>query len=99
MSDPPGALRTVYLGTSEFAAAMLRRLAASPYRPALVVSRPDRPAGRGRRMSPPAVAQTARELGIELDQPASIGADDARARVAAARPDVVVVCAFGALIR
>jgi methionyl-tRNA formyltransferase len=41
----------------------------------------------------------ARELGIEVDQPASVNADDARARIAAAEPEAVVVCAFGALIK
>ena len=41
-------MRIVYLGTSDFAAAILRRLAAGPHRPVLVVTRPDRPAGRGR---------------------------------------------------
>jgi methionyl-tRNA formyltransferase len=56
-------VRTVYLGTSEFAASVLRRLAASEHRPALVVTRPDRPRGRGRRMAAPPVAEVARELG------------------------------------
>jgi methionyl-tRNA formyltransferase len=92
-------VRTVYLGTSEFAAAVLERLAASPHRPELVVTRPDRPRGRGRRVTPPPVALTARELGIEVDQPASVNDADARARIAQAAPDVVVVCAFGALIK
>jgi len=92
-------VRTVYLGTSPFAATVLERLAASPHRPALVVTRPDRPAGRGRRLQAPPVAQTARELGLELDQPASVNADEARARIAAAEPETVVVCAFGALIK
>ncbi len=92
-------MRTVYLGTSEFASAVLRRLADSPHRPSLVVTRPDRRKGRGRRLSPPPVADTARELGIDLDQPASVNDDDARARIAAAAPEAVVVCAFGALIR
>jgi methionyl-tRNA formyltransferase len=92
-------LRTVYLGTSDFAAAVLERLASSPHRPALVVTRPDAPKGRGRAVSPPPVADTARALGLELDQPASVNDDDARARIAAAEPDVVVVCAFGALIK
>ena len=46
----------VYLGTSPFAAVVLRRLAASPFAPALVVAPPDRPKGRGRRLSAPAVA-------------------------------------------
>jgi methionyl-tRNA formyltransferase len=92
-------LRTVYLGTSDFAAAVLERLAGSDHRPALVVTRPDAPKGRGRAVSPPPVADTARALGLELDQPASVNDDDARARIAAAEPDVVVVCAFGALIK
>jgi methionyl-tRNA formyltransferase len=92
-------LRTVYLGTSDFAAAVLERLAGSPHRPALVVTRPDAPKGRGRAVSPPPVADTARALGLELDQPASVNDDEARARIAAAQPDAVVVCAFGALIK
>ena len=92
-------MRTVYLGTSAFAAAVLRTLAGSPHRPALVVTRPDRPAGRGRRLVAPPVADAARELGIELDQPESVNGEDARARIAAAAPEVVCVCAFGALIK
>ena len=92
-------MRTVYLGTSEFAAAVLERLAASPHRPQLVVTRPDRPQGRGRRLTPPPVALRAGELGIEIDQPASVNDAEARARIAAAKPDVLVVCAFGALIK
>jgi methionyl-tRNA formyltransferase len=92
-------LRTVFLGTSDFAAAVLERLAGSPHRPALVVTRPDAPKGRGRALSPPPVAERARALGLQLDQPASVNEDDARARIAAAQPDVVVVCAFGALIK
>jgi len=91
--------RTVFLGTSGFAAAVLDRLADSPHRPQLVVTRPDRPAGRGRRLSAPPVAHAARALGLELDQPANVNADEARERIAAADPDVVIVCAFGALIR
>jgi len=92
-------VRTVYLGTSEFAAAVLRRLAASRHRPVLVVTRPDRPRGRGRRLASPPVADAARELGIALDQPASVGEERARARIADSRPDVICVCAFGALIK
>jgi methionyl-tRNA formyltransferase len=91
-------VRTVYLGTSEFAAVVLRRLAESAHRPELVVTRPDRPRGRGRKLSPPPVADAARELGIALDQPASVNAPEAIATIARARPDVVLVCAFGALI-
>jgi methionyl-tRNA formyltransferase len=92
-------VRTVYLGTSDFAAAILRRLADSPHRPQLVVTRPDRPKGRGRKLQSPPVADAARELGIELDQPADVNGEEARARISAAQPDAVIVCAFGALIK
>jgi methionyl-tRNA formyltransferase len=92
-------LTTAYLGTSAFAAAVLERLAASDHRPALVVTRPDRAAGRGRRLTPPPVATAARELGLELFQPESINTAEAGARVAASGADVVVVCAFVALIK
>jgi methionyl-tRNA formyltransferase len=91
--------RTVFLGTSDFAAAVLDRLADSPHRPQLVVTRPDRPAGRGRKLSAPPVADAARALGLELSQPDNVNADEARVRIAAAEPDVVLVCAFGALLR
>jgi methionyl-tRNA formyltransferase len=92
-------LITVYLGTSEFAATVLRRLAASAHRPALVVTRPDRRRGRGRRLAAPPVADAARELGIELFQPDDVNDDAARARIAAEQPAAVCVCAFGALIK
>ena len=92
-------MRTVFLGTSEFAAAILRTLARSPHRPELVVTRPDRPRGRGRKLAAPPVALTARELGLELDQPVAVNDEPARARIAAAAPEAVLVCAFGALIK
>jgi methionyl-tRNA formyltransferase len=92
-------LRTVYLGTSAFAAAILERLADSAHRPALVVTRPDAPKGRGRSVGPPPVAECARRLGLELDQPQAVNEDAARERIAAARPEALIVCAFGALIK
>jgi methionyl-tRNA formyltransferase len=92
-------VQTVYLGTSDFAAAVLERLAASEHRPALVVTRPDRPRGRGRHLAPPPVAEASRALGIEVHQPESVNDDAARERIAAARPDAVCVCAYGALIK
>src|SRR5947209_2557097 len=87
------------MGTTLFAVAVLRRLAASEHRPALVVTRPDRPRGRGRRVSAPPVADAARELGIELAQPDSVNDPAARERIARAAPDTVCVCAFGGLIK
>lgn len=92
-------MRTVYLGTSEFAATVLERLEASPHAPGLVISRPDARRGRGRRTAPPPVAETARTLGVELYQPERVGDEDALERIAAFEPDAVVICAYGALIR
>jgi methionyl-tRNA formyltransferase len=92
-------VRTVFLGTSRFAASVLGELAGGSYRPLLVLTRPDRPAGRGRRLEPPPVAETARRLGIDVEQPESVNDDAAREAIAARRPRAVVVCAFGALIR
>jgi methionyl-tRNA formyltransferase len=92
-------VRTVFLGTSEFAAAVLERLAAGEHRPALVLTRPDRPRGRGRRLGAPPVATAARRLGIALQQPAGVNETRACELIAGAHPQAVVVCAFGALIR
>jgi methionyl-tRNA formyltransferase len=98
-------LSIVFLGTSEFAATVLTRLAAEDdLRPALVLSRPDRPSGRGRRLTAPPVAVRARELEIELAQPESVNDTEARARIASAgseapAPQTIVVCAFGALLK
>jgi methionyl-tRNA formyltransferase len=101
-------LSTVFIGTSEFAAAVLERLARSEgNRPGLVITRPDRPSGRGRRLTSPAVAEHARELGIALEQPHSVNDPQARASIATALDrghgdgsrQSVIVCAFGALIK
>jgi methionyl-tRNA formyltransferase len=92
-------VRTVYLGTSDFAVAVLERLAASPHRPLLVITRPDRPRGRGRKVGPPPVAEAAGRLGIEPFQPESVNDEDALARIAEAEPEVVCICGFGALLK
>src|SRR5829696_4613400 len=92
-------MRTVYLGTSDFAVAVLERLAATPHRPALVVTRPDRPRGRGRKLRPPPVAERAALLGIETIQPEDVNGAEAVAAIAAAQPEAVVICAYGALVK
>jgi methionyl-tRNA formyltransferase len=92
-------MRTVFLGTSDFAVAVLERLGATPHRPLLVVTRPDRPRGRGRKVQAPPVADRAALLGVETIQPADVNAEEARAAIAAAEPEAVVICAYGALIK
>jgi methionyl-tRNA formyltransferase len=93
-------LRIVFLGTSEFAAAILERLAHNnAHRPVLVLTRPDRRQGRGRRSAAPPVARAARSLGLAVCQPESVNSREARAEIAGVAPRLLVVCAFGALIR
>ena len=92
-------MRTVYLGTSDFAATVLDRLAASAHRPQLVVTRPDSRRGRGRKLAPPPVAEHARLLDIELFQPDDVNSEETRRTIAAAAPEAVAICAFGALIK
>ena len=92
-------MRTAYLGTSEFAATVLRRLADSPHRPALVVTPPDRRQGRGRKVLPPPAALAASGLGLELLQAENVNEEAALERVRDVKPEAVIVCAFGQLIR
>jgi len=92
-------VKTVYLGTSEFAADVLRRLAGSAHRPALVVTPPDRPQGRGRRVQPPPAAEVARDAGLGLLQVEDVNSPQALEQMRAAEPEAVAVCAFGQIIR
>jgi methionyl-tRNA formyltransferase len=92
-------VKTVYLGTSDFAAEVLRRLAGSAHRPALVVTPPDRPQGRGRRVQPPPAAELARETGLALLQVEDVNAPQVLEQIRAAEPEAVAVCAFGQIIR
>jgi methionyl-tRNA formyltransferase len=93
-------LSTVYLGTTDFAATILERLAGSErHRPALVLTRPDRPRGRGRQLASPPVAERARALGLPLEQPVSVNDAQTVERIASLAPEAIVVCAFGALIK
>ncbi len=92
-------MRTVYLGTSDFAATVLCRLAGSAHAPQLVVTPPDARQGRGRKVSPPPVALLAGELGIGLLQAENVNDEASLERIRAAEPEALLVCAFGQLIR
>ncbi len=91
-------LRLLYLGTPEFAVPALRALAASRHEIVGVISQPDRPRGRGRRLAPTPVRSAAEELGIDVLQPEKVGSEQARAWMEALRPDLGVVVAFGQFV-
>lgn len=90
-------LRVVFLGTPEFAIPSLRTLAGATSIIA-VITQPDRPAGRGRKLTPPPVAVTARELGLRVMQPPSLKAAPVQADLAALRPDLLAIVAYGRII-
>lgn len=94
---PP--IRVVFLGSAEFAVPTLRALIKSPYHPALVVTQPDRPAGRGRALRPPPVKAVAVEAGIPVFQPERLRTPEATAAVADSHADLHIVCAYGQILR
>ncbi|MDD3642774.1 MAG: methionyl-tRNA formyltransferase [Candidatus Krumholzibacteria bacterium] len=87
--------RIVFFGSPDFAVPSLEALSAGPMRPALVVTQPDRPAGRGRRPAPTAVRRAAERLGIETEVIGSFRRGEGRERLASLGADFFVVAAFG----
>ena len=99
-------MRVVFAGTPEFAAVALQRLHAAGFEIPLVLTQPDRPAGRGMKLQASAVKAFAQAHGIAVAQPRGLkldgryGEDAAAARAAllAARPEVMVVAAYGLIL-
>jgi methionyl-tRNA formyltransferase len=90
--------RVLFAGTPAFALASLQALTNSAVVPLAVLTQPDRPAGRGKRLSASPVKQFALEHGIEVLQPASLKDPEAAVRVAAFDPDILVVAAYGLIL-
>ena len=90
--------RIVFMGTPEFAVPALEALHDSRHRVLQVVTRPDRPRGRGRKLQPPAIKTLATALGYDVFQPPMIKNPDVIAQFARLRPDFFVVVAFGQLL-
>ena len=99
-------MRVAFAGTPDFARAALQRLPAAGFTVPLVLTQPDRPAGRGMKLQPSPVKQFALEHGIPVAQPRSLRLDGkypedaaaAREALLAARCDVLVVAAYGLIL-
>ena len=106
MPRPGEAMRLAFAGTPEFARVAVARLHGAGHEVALVLTQPDRPAGRGMKVAASPVKEFALAHGIAVAQPRGLRldgkfADDARAArdaLAAARPDVIVVAAYGLIL-
>lgn len=91
-------MRIVFAGTPEFAAEHLKALLASPYEIVAVYTQPDRPAGRGQKLMPSAVKALALAHDIPVYQPQTLRNVDAQAELAALKPDLMVVVAYGLIL-
>mgnify|MGYP005851099851 CR=1 FL=1 len=92
--------RVVFLGTPEFAVPSLKALVEHPaFEVVGVVTQPDRPAGRGQQVQAPEVKKAACALGLPLLQPRTLRDETAVEHLRSWRPDVLVVAAFGQLLR
>ena len=90
--------RIVFMGSPDFAVPALEALAVH-YPLAGVVTQPDRPAGRGGSLKPPAVKEAALRLGIPVIQPEKLRNLDAMSQLRVWEPDLIVVAAFGQILR
>jgi methionyl-tRNA formyltransferase len=99
MTSAENSLRLVFCGTPQFAVPTLEALIAAGHEIALVVSQPDRPAGREHGVAAPPVKQTALAAGLRVTQPEKIRSNtEFRAQLEAIRPDAIVVVAYGRII-
>jgi methionyl-tRNA formyltransferase len=90
--------RIVFMGSPDFAVPVLRNLA-SHYPVVGVVTQPDRPAGRGGQLKPPAVKLLAQEMDLPLIQPQKVRHPEAMEQLRTWRPELIVVAAFGQILR
>jgi methionyl-tRNA formyltransferase len=88
----------IFMGTPDFAVPSLHLLSQKGYDVALVVTQPDRPKGRGRKLVPPPVKVKALELNLEVTQPATLKGKEFTDQIKSIQPDFFVVIAFGHIL-
>jgi methionyl-tRNA formyltransferase len=91
-------MRLIFAGTPDFAAVALKALVQAGHEIVLVLTQPDRPAGRGMKLTPSPVKQLALEHGLSVFQPATLKNPDAQQTITDARADVMVVAAYGLIL-
>lgn len=91
-------MRIVFMGTPGFALPVLEGLLSGGYHVVDVVTRPDRPAGRGRLFTPPPVKAYAQERGLAVFQPSSLRREGVVQELTVVRPEAIVVAAYGRIV-
>ncbi len=95
---PPQSIRTVFMGTPEFALATLQGLIDAGLNLCAVYTQPDRPKGRGNKLTPPPVKDLALQHGIPVYQPLKLRQPEVVEELRALRPDLIVVVAYGQIL-
>ena len=91
-------MKVVFFGSPDFAVASLEALLASRHEVLGVVTQPDRPAGRGLKMEPPAVKKLASTRALPILQPEKVNCEETYAFLERLRPDLLVVVAYGGFL-
>jgi len=92
-------MRIVFMGTPRFAVPSLRAVVQAGHEVALVVTAPDKPAGRGFKLTPPPVKLAAQKLMLPVFQPEKLNVPESLQVIEKARPEVLVVVAYGRILR
>ena len=95
---PPDYSRLVFMGTPDFAVPSLKKLLENNERVMAVFTQPDRPKGRGQRLAPSPVKETALAYGLPIVQPKSLKDPVVRESLSAYRPDLLIVVAYGLIL-
>ncbi|WP_425448974.1 methionyl-tRNA formyltransferase [Dethiothermospora halolimnae] len=92
-------MKVVFMGTPDFAVPTLEAIYKKGHNIELVVTQPDRPKGRGKKLTPPDVKVTGEALGLDIFQPENINDDDSIKKLEDVQPDVIVVVAYGQILK
>lgn len=91
-------MRIIFMGTPEFAVPCLEMLIENKYQVAAVVTQPDRPKGRGGKMTPPPIKEVALRSGIDVLQPLKVRTSEYAELLRSYKPDLFITCAYGRIL-
>jgi len=91
-------MKIIFMGTPEFGAIILDKLIKGRYKPDLVITAPDKPAGRGQEITPPPVKVVAEKNNIPVEQPETIESRSPREKIKNYKPDLIAAAAYGQIL-
>ena len=91
--------KIIFMGTPDFAVPSLIKLSQSKFKPQLVITQPDRPKGRKKRLTPPPIKICAESLGIKTLQPTDVNDDETMHIIRNFQPDIIIVVAYGGYLK